>query len=90
MNNNNTVDSILLALGTAFSLTNIESVLGIIILIIQIIWITFKLIYSLKEKLKSNKPIDDLDVDVNEIINKANDIKDIISKHGGKDESDKQ
>lgn len=90
MNNNNTVDSILLALGTAFSLSNIESVLGIIILVIQVMWISFKLIYSIKDKLKSNKPIDDLDIDVNEIINKANDIKDIIAKHSeDKDDTSK-
>lgn len=90
MNNNNTVDSILLTLGTAFSLSNIESVLGIIILVIQVIWIGFKLIYSVKDKLKSNKPIDDLDIDVNEIINKASDIKDIIAKHSeDKDDTSK-
>lgn len=90
MNNNNTVDSILLAIGTAFSLSNIESLLGIIILVIQVIWIVFKLIYSVKDKLKSNKPIDDLDIDVNEIINKANDIKDIIAKHSeDKDDTSK-
>lgn len=74
MNNiNRTVDSCLLAIGSAYSLANIETVLGIIILCIQLTWIVAKIVskfyYRIKNKdypiLKEkevNEFIEELDV----------------------------
>ena len=51
---NNIVDSVLIALGVTFGLNEIESLLGIIILSVQILWIFvkvgIKICHNIKDK----------------------------------------
>ena len=83
-NKNDFVDGFLLAIGSAYSLTNLEQVLGVLILIIQLIWISFKLSYRLYIAIKTKKfPIDirddaiDLIDFVDDIIERNNDSGDL-------------
>ena len=48
----NAVDYGLIGIGTLFGLTDIESILGIIILIIQFIRVILKIIFAIKNKNK--------------------------------------
>ena len=54
MNGYKTVDGILIAIGLTFAISDIESILGIIILIVQIVWIIAKAVnriyHAIKEK----------------------------------------
>lgn len=54
MNGYKIVDNILITIGLAFAISDIESILGIIILIVQLVWILVKAIiriyHAVKEK----------------------------------------
>ena len=54
MNGSKFVDNVLIAIGLAFAISDIESILGIIILIVQLVWILAKAIvriyHAIKEK----------------------------------------
>ena len=54
MNGSKFVDNALIAIGLAFAISDIESILGIIILIVQLVWILSKAIvriyHAIKEK----------------------------------------
>ena len=54
MNGSKFVDNALIAIGLAFAISDIESILGIIILIVQLVWILAKAIvriyHAVKEK----------------------------------------
>lgn len=60
------IDSCLLAVGSFYSLTNIREVLGIVILIVQLLWLLFKLIAKIVNSLKENKSLEFDDKDVEE------------------------
>lgn len=74
----NTIDYALLVLGTTWSLDNIESILGIIVLAIQILWLLAKFIVKLVQVAKTStienvtENLDKLDSDVSEIIDSIN------------------
>lgn len=54
MNGYKIVDNVLIAIGLAFAISDIESILGIIILIVQLVWILAKAViriyHAVKEK----------------------------------------
>lgn len=75
-NINNTIDNVLIALGATWSLANIQTLLGIIVLIFQIVWLMFKLIIKIIDKIKNKGNLDDLDKDVDKITDKINSIGD--------------
>ena len=54
MNGSKFVDNVLIAIGLAFAISDIESILGITILIVQLVWILAKAIlriyHAIKEK----------------------------------------
>ena len=54
------VDNILLTLGFVLSYENIESVLGIILLSVQVAWILFRLIYTFVIYLRKAKETKEL------------------------------
>lgn len=74
----NTIDYALLALGATWGLDNIESMLGIIVLTIQILWLLAKFIVKLIQVAKTStienvtENLDKLDKDVDEIIDSIN------------------
>lgn len=75
-NIHNTIDNILIALGATWSLANIQTLLGIIVLVFQIVWLTFKLIVKIINTIKTKGNLDDLDKDVDKITDKINSIGD--------------
>lgn len=64
MGNTNYIDTVLIAIGTIYSIANIKEVLGIIILLIQFIWIIVKLIDKIYRTVKSKKSLDEVDKDI--------------------------
>ena len=75
-NVNRTVDSCLLAIGGAYSLANIETVLGIIILCIQLTWIVAKIVSKIYYRIKNKEYPILTDDEVNKFIEELNDIGD--------------
>lgn len=82
------IDGALIALGFTYSLQNIESMLGIIILAIQVIWLLAKFIVKVVTYIKNKKELSELDPDVSDITDKISDIKDMLPKEDD-DESKK-
>lgn len=75
----NVIDSVLIVLGLSVGLETIESVLGIIILCIQIIWILSKLGIKIYKHIKDGN-IEELDDDLKDGIDELKDFKDSIKK----------
>lgn len=84
-----TVDGALIALGLTYSLQNIQSILGIIILAIQIIWLLTKFIIKVVSYIKEKRNINELDTDLQDVIDKITDVKDSLPKEDNNDESKK-
>jgi len=76
MNKNisNVVDNVLLVFGFTFALNDIESILGITLLIIQLLWLFSKFFIKLYDKIKKkdftgiDKDIKDLEKDTTDLI----------------------
>lgn len=76
MNKNisNVVDNVLLVFGFTFALNDIESILGITLLIIQLLWLFSKFLIKLYDKIKKkdftgiDKDIKDLEKDTTDLI----------------------
>lgn len=83
------VDGALIALGLTYSLQNIESILGITILAIQIIWLLTKFITKVISYIKEKRNIEELDPDLQDVVDKITDIKDSLPKEDNNDESKK-
>lgn len=83
------VDGALIALGLTYSLQNIQSILGIIILAIQIIWLLTKFITKVISYIKEKRNIEELDTDLQDVVDKITDIKDNLPKEDNNDESKK-
>lgn len=85
-NLNNVIDNVLLVFGFTYALSDIENILGIIILCIQIIWLFSKFFIRVYTKIK-NKDYDSIGKDVEDL---ENGLKDKIEstkegdKHGNK------
>ena len=75
MNGYKIVDNVLITIGLAFAISDIESILGIIILIVQIIWILAKAViriyHAVKEKNEKEamNSIKDLSEDLTDLKN---------------------
>lgn len=81
------IDSCLLAVGSFYSLTNIREVLGIVILIVQLLWLLFKLIAKIGNSLKENKPLEFDDKDVEEFTEYINNLTNEMFKEVDDNES---
>ena len=82
---NKTVDFIdytLIVLGTSISIANLQELLGVILLVIQIIWLLIKLIVKIATTIKNKGNLNDLDDDVSEL---TNTIGNVITKINNKD-----
>lgn len=78
-NTKHAIDICMLTVGTAYSLENIETTLGIIILVIQFIWLITKLVVKIVSSIK-NKKLDEItDDDINTITGFIEDVKEKIS-----------
>lgn len=82
------VDYGLLAVGSWWSLANIEHILGIIILVIQLVWLITKLIVKIIHTIKEKKALDVHDNDVNAVIDIISDMQDTLTKKGDEEENE--
>lgn len=78
MKYDNIIDATLIAFGTALGISQIESVLGVIIISIQILWILFKLCYNVYKSIK-NKKFEKVKQEVDKAIDELENLK----KEGG-------
>lgn len=58
------IDTVLITIGTMYSIANIKEFLGITILLIQFIWIIAKLIDKIYHTVKAKKSLDEVDKDI--------------------------
>lgn len=82
------IDYLLLVVGSAYSLANIEEVLGIIILVIQLSWIVAKLVFKIIEAIKQKKIPHDIGDDVKDTIDAIEDIRDVLNPEDGDSENE--
>lgn len=68
------VDYNLIAMGTGVSIANIESVLGIIMLSIQGLWLGIKLVIKIIDYIKNRKNLSELDDKVEDLVDFVGDI----------------
>lgn len=73
-NAKNIVDYSLIAMGTSLSIANIESVLGIVMLSIQGLWLAIKLIVKVIDYIKKKKNLAELDGEVEDLVDFVGDI----------------
>ena len=64
VNTERTADVLLLTAGTTIGFANIESVLGIVILALQVIWFGAKIISKIYTALKTKQPLKDEEINV--------------------------
>lgn len=84
---NNIVDSVLIALGVTFGLNEIESLLGIIILSVQILWIFVKVGIKIYHNIKDNNAsgvADNIKDLHDELVDLQEDLKDKEDEKNGK------
>lgn len=78
-----TVDTILVLLGTTYSLTDIRNVLGVIILVVQLVWFGSRLVLQIIDRCKTGETAK-IDADVNTFIE---DIKKLSDSLGDEDDN---
>lgn len=79
MKTKNLVDNCINILGLSFSLSNIESILGIIVLVLTILNMCWKVFDKIYTKLKDGDKTNDLEI-VKDINDGAKEIKEVIDK----------
>lgn len=76
-----TIDTAFLLAGTTYGITNIQTVLGIVVLSLQVLWLLTKIIVKIVRYIKSGKDLAVLDDEVNDVIN-------LIDQHSKKEDED--
>lgn len=51
----NAIDIVLISFGTLFGISDFKSILGIVILCVQLIWVTLKVIFAIRDHIKSKQ-----------------------------------
>lgn len=74
------IDCFMLSVGLTYSLDNIESVLGITILVLQLIWLLSKLIIKIVIAVKNKKIPYISESEIENTINTISDIKDKLDR----------
>ena len=74
------VDGVLLSVGSAFSLANLDDILGIIILVIQAVWICVKMVVKIINTIKSGGSLTDIDEDVGILVDKIEEISNTVEE----------
>ena len=80
MEPNEVVDTTLLSIGSLYSLVNLEQILGIIILVIQIVWVSYKLCAKIYSKIAHKKEVQITNDEVHELLEVTSEVRDEI-KH---------
>lgn len=84
----NAVDCTLIALGTTFSLANIQSILGVIMLCIQLVWIAVKLIVKIVDTIKKRENLGQLDGDVKDLVDRIGELQEQLHEKENTDNAD--
>lgn len=84
------VDGCLLSLGTIYSFANIEQILGILILVVQLVWLSFKVGCKIYSTIKNKKSLSSKDKDVEEIKELYEDLKEKLKPEEDKDVNPKE
>lgn len=79
------IDYGLIATGTLVSLENIETMLGIAILIIQFIWLVTKLVVKAIQVIKADGDLNELDKDIDNIVDF---VEDALNKNDEENKDD--
>ena len=76
MNKNviNTIDNVLIIMGVSIGLQEIESIIGIVLLCVQLLWILSKIIIKIYNNIKNNE-YDQIPEDIKETIEELKDLK---------------
>ena len=74
------IDTAMITIGISYSLDNIRTVLGIVILSLQLLWILFKLIIRLINAIKNPSDLDKSDTAFDDAIGSLTDIYDKLPK----------
>ena len=80
------IDTCLLTVGSAYSLANVEQILGIIILVIQLLWIIAKLWLKIYTKIKNKNCIETIPEDFKDAVDEISDLTDYIQLRVGDDD----
>ena len=78
----NTIDACIMSVGGLYGLSQIESILGIMILSIQVVWLISKLIIKIVRVIKRKKSLEDGDLAVDEFTGDVKDLMKDIFKSG--------
>lgn len=62
------IEYVMIAVGMTFSIANIEEILGLVMLIIQAVWLITKLIVKIRSYIVNKKNLDELDPEVDELL----------------------
>lgn len=76
----NIIDAALLSVGSIYSFTNLEHILGIIILVLQIIWISSKFSTKIYKAIKNKKHPQITQEDVHELHETLEDLQDVVRR----------
>lgn len=74
------IDAFLIITGTTYSLDNIETLLGIIILSLQLLWLCVKVVLKIYKCIKEKKDFGEIDNEINDVINKLDEVKDQLKE----------
>lgn len=77
-NTENIIDVCLLTIGSAYSLANLEHILGVIILVLQLVWILSKFINKIVKSIKKKKMPQIEEHEVKELQNVLEDLSEVI------------
>lgn len=69
------VEPLLLTTGVAYGLNNIQTILGVVIMVLQLGWLLAKLVIKIIDTIKSRGKLDDIKPDLDEVIDKLDEIK---------------
>ena len=79
------IDTFFIITGTTYSLDNIETLLGIIILSLQLLWLCVKAILKICKCIKEKKDFVEIDNEINDVINKLDEVKDQLKEKEGEE-----
>ena len=85
----NAVDYTLIALGTSLSLANIQTILGIIMLCIQLAWLAVKLIVKIVDTIKKRGNLGQLDGDVKELVDRIGELQEQLHEKENTEDADR-
>lgn len=79
-NTENIIDAALISVGSVYSMANLEHILGVIILVLQLIWISSKFATKIYKAIKNKKHPQITQEDVHELNETLEDLNDVIRR----------